>query len=350
MVVGRGRALFAESGREAASVTLVAMDGDEPTSAATGVGAVTVVICTRNRAAVLDRCLATIAGISGGDRADVLVVDNGSTDETDAVVDRWAAMMPQLRSVCEPRTGLSHARNTALDHARGDVVAFLDDDVLVDAGWLDGLIDAYRRRPGIAGVAGRVELDWPDGRPSWLPERREVWFARLDLGTDSRLLADDEYPVGANMSVRRELARAAGGFDPGLGYSGTQLLGNEERDFFARIRRAGHSLAYEPACHVVHVVGGARVTRRYLFRRLYAQGRGDVRADKELVRAGRRHRLGVARRALSRGLLRGWRNDLRRIARPGSRHLALVDVVAGRAKQLGVAREALTTTLRGRRT
>lgn len=104
-----------------------------------------IVICTRNRCSVLDRCLSTVAGVEGLDRAEVLVVDNGSTDETAAVIERWMATVPQLRCVYEPRPGLSHARNSGVHNATGDVLAFLDDDVLVDQGWLDGLVAAYQR-------------------------------------------------------------------------------------------------------------------------------------------------------------------------------------------------------------
>jgi hypothetical protein len=230
-----------------------------------------------------------------------------------------------------------------VDRARGAVVAFIDDDVLVDQRWLDGLLAAYRRWPDVAGVAGRVELSWPSGRPAWLPVRREVWFARFDRGLDPARLAARDYPVGANMSVRRDVAVAVGGFDPALGYSGSRLLANEEREFFDRVVREGHWLGYEPAALVVHVIEGTRVTRRYLLRRLYAQGISDVRVGMPSIQGGRR--LGVARDALSRALLRGLRSDIRRITRSGSRGVEVVDILAGRAKQLGVAHAAIAAWL-----
>ena len=71
--------------------------------------------------------------------------------------------------------------------------------------------------------------------------RREVWFAQFDRGLEPLRLADRDYPVGANMSVRRDVAIAVGGFDPALGYSGSRLFGNEEREFFDRVRRDGRS-------------------------------------------------------------------------------------------------------------
>jgi glycosyltransferase involved in cell wall biosynthesis len=308
---------------------------------------VSIVICTRNRCAVLDRCLSTVANIDQVERAEVLVVDNGSTDETAAVAERWALNVPSLRYVYEPRTGLSHARNTGVEQARGDVVAFIDDDVLVDQGWLDALLAAYRRWPDVAGVAGRVELSWPTGRPGWLPVRREVWYARFDRGVDPVRLAERDYPVGANMSVRRDIAVAVAGFDPALGYSGSRLLANEEREFFDRVRRQGQWLGYEPAALVVHVIEGARVTRRYLLRRLYAQGRSDVRVGTASIQGGRQ--LGVARDALSRALLRGLRSDIRRIIQSESREVDVVDILAGRAKRLGIAHAAIAALLSGQR-
>jgi glycosyltransferase involved in cell wall biosynthesis len=297
---------------------------------------VSVVVCSRNRARLLDRCLASLAGCSGLDEAEVIVVDNGSTDGTPAVAERWSSALP-LRYEREPRTGLSNARNRALEVARSEVIAFLDDDVLVEPVWLRATWDAFAESPDVGGVAGRVRLQWPEGRPSWLPESREVWFARLDLGDDARPLTDRECPVGANMAVRRAAAAAAGGFDPGLGYAGSRLLGNEEVDFFSRVRRAGFAVAYAPAMAVDHVVEGDRVSRRYLLRRVYSQGRSDVRMearDGAVAAAGER-----AREALSRATVRGWRNDVRRLRRPGGWERNLVDVLAGRAKQLGRARE-----------
>jgi glycosyltransferase involved in cell wall biosynthesis len=299
---------------------------------------VSVVVCSRNRAALLDRCLASLAGSPGLDEAEVIVVDNGSTDETPAVARRWSSTLP-LRYEVEPRTGLSNARNRALDVARAEAIAFLDDDVLVGPGWVHAVRDAFAGSPDVGGVAGRVRLQWPEGRPSWLPESREVWFARLDLGDVARPLADRESPVGANMAVRRTAAAAAGGFDPGLGYAGSRLLGNEEVDFFDRVWRAGYSVAYAPTMTVDHVVEGDRVSRRYLLRRVYSQGRSDVRMEARAGAGGATAARELALEALSRATIRGWRNDVRRLRRVGGWERNLVDVLAGRAKQLGRARE-----------
>lgn len=303
-----------------------------------------IVVCSRNRSAQLDRCLDSMRALHLAVDDEILVVDNGSTDDTADVVARWSEVI-RLRRVFEPTVGLSHARNTALREATGEVVAFLDDDVTVSPQWLEAMRGAFAFQPAIVGVAGRVELAWPEGRPSWLPESRETWFARLDLGDDARLLTDREWPVGANMAMCRQRAVKAGGFDPDLGYSGTRLLGNEEIDLFARLRDGEYEVVYEPDASVLHHVEGARVSRRYLLRRTYSQGRSDVRLDLDpSVSRSDSGRAGL--RALSGALLRGWRGDLRRLRRPGGLQMNTIDVLAGRAKQLGRSGEWFVAAVR----
>lgn len=306
--------------------------------------AISIIVCTRNRAALLDRCLAGVAGTIGVRDTEIVVVNNGSTDHTAEVTERWAESLP-VRHVREPRTGLSHARNRALSEARGRVMAFLDDDVAVSSGWLGGVERAFAGSDRVGGAAGRVDLAWPHGRPTWLPPSREVWFARLDLGRSPRPLGAREHPVGANMAVTRSAADAAGGFDPTLGYSGKRLLGNEEVDFMERVRAAGYDIVYEPSMCVEHLIDSDRLSRRYLLRRIYAQGRSDVR-----MRAngdeGRAESLRCAADAFSHAGIVGWRSDVRRLRAEGDWQAKLVDVSAGRAKHLGRAREHVARALR----
>ncbi len=302
---------------------------------------VSVVICTRNRSALLDRCLrriADVATVAGDPAAEILVVDNGSTDDTAAVAERWSSTL-DLRCVSEPRRGLSNARNRAIEEADGEILAFLDDDVLVTDTWLPALRAGFDQWPSCAGLAGRVDLEWTTGRPTWLPATRETFFARTELGDDARLLNDGESPVGANMAVRSSVAAEVGAFDARLGYSGTSLLGNEEVDFFRRVRTAGYRVAYHPEATVNHVVDADRATRSYLLRRLYSQGRSDVRMEATDIARATAARAGAA--ALGRALVRGWRGDIGRLQRPGSFACNAMEVATGRARQAGRARELM---------
>jgi glycosyltransferase involved in cell wall biosynthesis len=307
--------------------------------------AVSVVVCTRNRAAYLRDCLSSLVAGALRDADEVLVVDNGSSDDTAAVATDAASRFRALRYVFEPRAGLSHARNAGIEHATGEVLAYLDDDALVTPGWRDAVASAYARWPDLGGLAGRVELRWRGPRPEWLAPRLETWYAGFDKGDRPRLLEADEYPFGANMSVRRDMATAIGGFATELGYVGRGLIGSEEREFFHRVMQKGGTLGYEPAALVYHQIGDARLTRRWLLRRTYSQGRADARMER---REGmeRRALLTSGLAAIGRGTARGWRADTQRTWRAENRASQLMLTAAGRARRLGYGIEAVVTSFR----
>ena len=127
---------------------------------------VTITIQTYNNARVLEQALESLAELRCPDDVDyeILVVDNNSSDETAAVIEQYRTLLePRFRSVFEPRQGLSYARNRAIAEARGEIVAFLDDDALVDPDWLAGHVEAYREDEEAVAVGGRVLLQWPQG-------------------------------------------------------------------------------------------------------------------------------------------------------------------------------------------
>jgi glycosyltransferase involved in cell wall biosynthesis len=240
-----------------------------------------IVVCTRNRADRLGRCLASLGDqvvTGGGARIEVVVVDNGSTDGTAAVAGRWCGDDPDHRRlVHEPVPGLSRARNRGTASARGDVVLFIDDDAEAPPGWAAAHLVAYRRDPAVVGVGGPVVLRWPDGRPGWLAPRLEHWFSALDHGDVAVAFPPPHGPYGTNMSLRRDALEAAGGFDDRLGRRGRSLLSSEEADLFERVWAAGGAVAYEPAALVLHSVTADRLSRRWVLRRGWAQGRSNAR-------------------------------------------------------------------------
>lgn len=240
-----------------------------------GPRSVSIAVCTRDRSDALDRCL---SGISRQTvvRADVevLVVDNGSTDMTRAVVRQWQQRLPELRYLREPVPGLSRARNLALHHAEGEVLALLDDDASPDPSWLSTLLAAYV--DGVAAAGGRIVLSWPLRRPGWVTPNVERWFGGLDLGPSPRWLLPGEELFGCNMSVRRDAARDLGGFSTGLGRVGRRLRSGEESRLLELIRGTGAAIAYVPDAIVVHEMLPERMTRRWLLRRAYEQGRTDA--------------------------------------------------------------------------
>lgn len=219
----------------------------------------TIAICTKDRAARLARLLASLDAVRGGSGfadLEVIVVDNAPSDEAtrDAV-----ARFDGVRYHREPRAGLDFARNAALSAAHGDLLAFLDDDVVVDRNWLAGLLSAWRRRPDAGGFTGLV-------LPYRLDTPAQIHFEAK--GGFGRGFAPDEFhgarwgnmfhPVsagilgaGCNMAFDRRLLLDIGGFDEALD-TGAPLPGGGDLDIFYRVLRTGRVMAYEPRYAVYH--------------------------------------------------------------------------------------------------
>lgn len=222
--------------------------------------AISVVVCTRNRPDTLGRCLAGLAELKYSN-FEVLVVDNAPTGSaTRDRVHTYAERDGRFRYVCEPRPGLSHARNHGLAAARFGVVAFTDDDVIVDPNWLHGICDglALDVQAGcVTGLVGPAALDTYAERYF---ERRARWPSSVDsevfdLFENRRPgaypFAAGSIGVGANFAVDRALAIELGGFDPLLG-AGSAVGGGEDLDLFVRILYSGRSIVYHPSAVVWH--------------------------------------------------------------------------------------------------
>ena len=217
---------------------------------------VTVSVCTRDRTDDLRRCLAALCEVDYP-AIDLLVVDNAPTTEhTRELVE---TEFPQVRYVREPRPGLDWARNRAILECRGEILAYTDDDVIVDRGWVSALVAAFAADPGVMAVTGLViphELDTPAQRlfeayggfgrgfvRRWYRAPRGS-IARRHGGTG-------KFGTGANMAFRRRLFDNIGGFDPALDV-GTCTNGGGDLEMFFRVLKTGHTLVYEPAALVRH--------------------------------------------------------------------------------------------------
>jgi glucosyl-dolichyl phosphate glucuronosyltransferase len=238
---------------------------------------VSVIIATYTRARLLDECLQHLSAqpFDAGD--EVIVVDNASVDETAAVVTRRQATFPTaLHLLHEPIPGKSHALARALRVATGDVLAFLDDDVIVASEWLDVVRDTMRDR-SVGLIGGRVVPRWESSVPNWV---RSAPSHHPRLGAPLGLL---EYPadvvelgprtvLGANMAVRRSVFDVVGGFATHLGKLRGTLLSGEDHDLCLRVQRAGFNAVYVPRAVVHHWVPAERARAPYFLHWFYWSG------------------------------------------------------------------------------
>ena len=209
---------------------------------------------------------------------DVLIIDNGSTDGTADLVRQVADRYPgRFSYFVESKIGISSARNAAIQHASGDIIAFTDDDVFFDSGWLKAVYRGFAARQDARCMAGRVIPQYAGGRPAWLGTEPDWLFIEglygaTRFGDSDRLLTPSDYLVGANMAFRKETFRILGGFNVSMGRQGGSLLSKEETELFERINAAGLKTIYCPEALVIHRIPRERVNKKWILRRFYWQG------------------------------------------------------------------------------
>jgi GT2 family glycosyltransferase len=220
---------------------------------------VTVAVCTRDRTAQLAGCLEALVRLDYP-ALDLLVVDNAPRDAATARLVR--ARYPQVRYVCEPRPGLNWARNRAIAEARGEIIAYTDDDVVVDRGWVRALAGVFAEEAEVMAVTGLVVPLELETEAQLLFERyggfgrgfERQWY-RVDGESGERAATrhggTGKFGTGANMAYRRSLLERIGGFDPALDV-GTVTGGGGDLEMFFRVLKEGYTLVYEPSALVRH--------------------------------------------------------------------------------------------------
>ncbi len=221
----------------------------------------TVAICTKDRTENLARCLKSLLKLQkpnseGSPRFEILVVDNAPSDEqTKALV----TSLQNVYYVQEPKPGLDFARNRALKEARGELLAFLDDDVVVDRNWLDGLMEARTENLDAAAFTGLVlpyelvteaQILFEQGG-GFRRGFDKIRYGQILPGNPLHPCGAGIFGAGCNMAFRREILLKLGGFDEALD-TGAPLPGGGDLDIFYRVIRAGYPLVYEPQYLVFH--------------------------------------------------------------------------------------------------
>lgn len=307
---------------------------------------VTVLVPTYRRPDGLRRLLTAVASEAPPFRWEVVVVDNDRAGSARPVVEAVVAGFPvPVRYVVEQSTGAVHARNRGIREAAGRVLAMLDDDVVPRPGWLAAVCAPVLAGEAV-GAGGTVVLDPAVARPRWLDEDGlGGYLTAHSLGPDPRPLTANEIVVTANAAFDRAAVQQVGGFDPTYGPRGRVQIVADDAHLVRELVRAGGTVLWQPDAVVVHDLPPARLTRRYLLRRAYWQGRSDWLLWSTDHRA---RRFGGARVAVV--LAGGWlRRELRQrraegmTHRPVAFHLAC-DVARFAGTMVQVARGLRTVT------
>ena len=233
----------------------------------TGMPFVSVILPTYRRPEGLRRALASVLDQTfPPSRYEVLVVDNNSPDDTAQVIDEFARAHPdRVRRILETRQGVSYARQAGIDQARGDIIAFFDDDERVARNWLETIVSALETHADVQCVGGKVLPEWSAPPPSWLTPDHWSPLGLQDYG-DRPLLMSSANPRGlisANLACRAEVLRTVGGFSPALQRVKDGIGSLEDDDWNRRFWKAGGVGLYEPALVVWTDVPPERLTREY---------------------------------------------------------------------------------------
>jgi len=270
----------------------------------------TYAICSYNRARRLPPLIAALRAQHCPVPWEILVVDNNSTDDTPAVLAGLAALpgVP-LRHVREPRQGIAHARNAALEASLGsDHLLFIDDDELPEPGLIEAAFDALTRE-GADCVGGRVRVAFAEGqRPAWLTDDLLPVMAETDYGDEPFWVTDHAQPMWtANIGYRMAIFRD----DPALRFDlrynrvGHTLGGGEDVRMFETLLDRGLRIRYRPDMSVRHHVPEDRLRRSYFLRIHHIAG---TRRGRHAMDEYDAHAFGIPPFLLRQAVVQGWRS------------------------------------------
>lgn len=248
---------------------------------------ISVIFATRNRERLLESTLTSLERQEvNGIRWEVIVADNGSSDNTRTVLDRARKRLP-LTTLYEAQPGKARCLNLALEIARGELLVFTDDDVQLSTGWLSELLGAARRWPDSGIFCGPIHPRFAAEAPAWLRRHRfaAASFSIFEPASDEGPLRPGLLPFGPNFAVRaRSMVELR--FCTKIGPSGSDYAMGGETELLQRLVEKGERVVYVPSAPVHHFVGEHQLEIGWLLKRAYRLGRGlaRLRPDRTSVR------------------------------------------------------------------
>ena len=238
---------------------------------------ISVIICTYNRDRMFEETVRSFLDCrTDSIDHELLLLDNNSTDKTREIGMGFAARFPWIRYINEPIQGHPYTKNRGIRESRGEIVAFLDDDVYLSSGWLTALVSSFERHPDVACIGGRVVPHFETDRPKWLEDGMLIIYGITEFGENEREIRPPEVPIGCNMAFRREVFEQIGDFPTSLGRKPGNLLSNDENYFLLCAAKAGLKTFYSPDAKVSHRIPPIRTSRNWILRRWYWQGISEI--------------------------------------------------------------------------
>lgn len=252
-----------------------------------------IIIPSRNRAKVLEKALESIVSQTlSRFFFEVIVIDNGSTDDTKIVVDSFVGKIENLVYIYDENPGLHIGRHRGLLAAKSDILVYGDDDIETLPTWLEGILESFEDE-SVALVGGKNMPNFESTPPSWILEMWERggnqkvlgYLSILDFGDEIQAI-NPNYVFGCNFSIRKDVLLEAGGFHPdGMPQEIIKYRGDGENYVSKFVMDNGYKTIYNPKASVYHFVSNDRMTKKYFAQRSFNQGISDSYTD---IRNGQR--------------------------------------------------------------
>ncbi len=238
-----------------------------------------IVICSYNRASYISGALDSLYHQSAGlDNFEAIIVDNNSTDNTAEVFKQWRSSHANgsFTYLTESKQGASFARNTGAEVAKGQWLCFMDDDAIANSNYVENIIKHIKTKPEAIGFGGRIIPKYIPSAPEWMSYYVSSLVGNFDYAPTACAFENGKYPLESNMIVKKDIYDSIGGFNTQLpGVVGTLRIGGEGKELFYKLLALGHTIYYDPAICVEHVVEVKKLTPEYMYRVASGIGRGE---------------------------------------------------------------------------
>ncbi len=213
---------------------------------------VSFAICTHNRAFIINKCLQSILEQKSANFIfEVLIIDNNSTDNTKKTVQPYVKQNPNFRYIFEEKIGLSHARNRAIEEARGEWIIYIDDDAILDGNYFEELEKTIVNYD--FDCFGGPYYPWyPYGKPKWLPH--DFGLKQPIINTTGYISGNDGFLSGGNFVIKKDVANEIGGFNSEFGMKGRGIAYGEEDELQQRLLKQGKKIGFNPKLSILHAV------------------------------------------------------------------------------------------------
>ncbi|MCR9172819.1 MAG: glycosyltransferase [bacterium] len=217
---------------------------------------VSIVICTYNRDKFIGEALDSLANQTlNAENFEILIVNNNSNDTTETICKKFINDHPELdvNYVMERQQGLSYARNRGIEDAKYDIITYIDDDAYAKPDFVEIVYNYFNKHPETAGIGGKIKPRYEIEEPEWMNPYLYGVVSAVDHG-DKVLKFNKRYPVGCNMSYRKDILKSVGGFNTNLKWR------SDDKFIYLSVRKISDEVYYIPELEVEHTIDAYRTT------------------------------------------------------------------------------------------